>query len=97
MVNEPLTCLRRIWGKARKLINTTNVIPPAPGQEPVARMVLSYNGNVPHIVVLKKNGVFDCDAKYPNWKAVGICSHTVAVAKVNKKLPLFCHTRELYT
>ena len=89
IVNVPLTCLQGIWEKVKRLICTTNAITPAPGQEPEARMVLSCSGNVPHMVVPKKRGEFICDAKCPNWKAMGICSHNVVVAEVNKKLPLF--------
>jgi len=88
MVNIPLSCLQGIWDKAEQLITSANAITPAPGQEPEARMVLSYSGNMPHMVLPKK-GEFCCDSKCSNWKAVGICSHTVAVAEVNHKLPQF--------
>ena len=58
IVNVPLTCLQGVWEKAKKLVSTPNAITPAPGQEPEARMVLSYSGNVPHMVVPKKGGDF---------------------------------------
>ena len=89
IVNVPLSCLRGVWEKAEKLIGTINAITSAPGQQPVARMVLSYSGNVPHMVLPKKIGDFSCDAKRPNWKAMAICSHTVAIAEVNGKLQQF--------
>lgn len=89
----PLACLQGVWEKAKRLISTINAITLAPGQEPEARMVLSYSGNVPHMVVPKKSGEFSCDAKCPNWRAMGICSHTVAVAEVNKSYHSFCCTR----
>ena len=41
------------------------------------------------MVLPKMGGDFSCDAKCPNWKAMAICSHTVAVAEVNGKLQQF--------
>ncbi len=35
----------------------------------------------------QKGGGFVCDADCPNWKALGICAHSVAVAELCKKLP----------
>ena len=87
-VNIPLNCLEGVWAKASELVNTSNAIVPAPGQDPEARMVLSYSGKLPHMVTPTKGG-FSCDSNCPNWKAMGICSHTVAVAEVNKKLQQF--------
>ena len=87
-VNIPLNCLEGVWAKASELVNTSNAIVSAPGQDPEARMVLSYSGELPHTVTPTKGG-FSCDSNCPNWKAMGICSHTVAVAEVNKKLQQF--------
>ena len=85
----PFSCLEGVWTKASQLIRTTNAIVPAPGQDPEARMVLSYSGKAPHMVLPKKGGEFCCDSNCPNWRAMGICSHTVAVAEINNKLPQF--------
>ena len=89
LVNVPYKCLEGIWGKAKDLINTENAIVPAPGQDPTARMVLSYSGQMPHLVTPKKGGDFACDSNCANWKAMGICSHSVAVADINDKLMEF--------
>ena len=93
-VNIPLSCLEGVWAKAIQLINTSNAIVPAPGQDPEARMVLSYSGKLPHMVTPNKGGEFCCDSNCPNWKAMGICLHTVAVAEVNKKLQQFLSSRK---
>ena len=86
LVNIPITCLEGIWIKARKLIETDGAIAPAPGQLPEARMVLSYSGKPPHMVTPKKNGDFSCDSSCPNWKSLGMCSYSVAVAETNGRL-----------
>ena len=87
LVTVPLNCLESVWAKA---INTSNTIVPLPGQDPEARMVLSYSGKLPHNYYGNtkqiKGGEFCCDSNCLNWKIKGICSHTVAVAEVNKKL-----------
>lgn len=57
-------------------------------------MVLSYSGKTPHMVTPKKGGDFSCDSSCPNWKPMGICSHSVAVAEVNGKLSQFLLTRK---
>lgn len=67
---------------------TTNEITPAPGQDPEARIVLSYSRNTPHMVTPKKGGDFCCSQRCPNWKAMGICSHTV---KSITSRSSFCH------
>ena len=81
--------LEGIWTKASEQISTNDAIVPVPGQDSGARMVLSYSGKVPHMVTPKKRGEFSCDSSCPNWKSMGICAHSVAVAEVNKKLPQF--------
>ena len=76
-----------------RFISTNDAIVPAPGQDLVARMVLSYSGKIPHMVTPKKGGEFSCDSSCPNWKSMGICAHSVAVAEINKKLTQFCLLR----
>ena len=44
-------------------------------------MVLSYSGKPPHLVTPKQTGDFSCDSSCSNWKLLGICSHSVAVAE----------------
>ena len=43
-VSIPSQCLQGIWTKASQLIKDKSAIVPAPGQEPEAKMVLSYSG-----------------------------------------------------
>ena len=83
-VNLPLTCIEGIWRKAIELINNPNAMSHAPGQSPESRMVLSYSGKNPHLVTATKGGSYNCDSHCPNWKSLGLCVHTVAVAEVNK-------------
>ena len=85
-VNIPIKCLEGIWTKASELISTNDAIVLAPGQDSGARMVLS---KVPHMVTPKKGREFSCNSSCPNWKSMGICAHSVAVAEVNKELPQF--------
>ena len=85
----PLTCVEGIFRKAKELLLKENAIVPAPGQSSEARMVLSYTSKVPHMVTPTKGGVFSCESSCPNWKSIGICSHSVAVAQVNGKLEDF--------
>ena len=87
--NLPLTCVEGIFRKAKELLRKENAIVPAPGQSFEARMVLSYTNKVPHMVTPTKGGVFSCESNCPNWKSLGICSHSVAVAHVNGKLQEF--------
>ena len=54
--------------QAAELISTENVVVPAPGQDPTARLVLSYSGRMPHLVKPKKGGGFGWDSKGANWK-----------------------------
>ena len=75
-------------------METGGAIAPAPGQPSEARMVLSYSGKTPHMVTPKKIGDFSCDSSYPNWKSLGICSHSVAVAETNGQLRLFIIKKE---
>lgn len=88
-LNIPISCLEGIWSKASKLLVTDGALTPAPGQSSKARMVLSYSGRVPHMVVPKKNGEYSCDSNCPNWNSMGICSHCVVVAHINGELSEF--------
>lgn len=86
-MNVPIACIEAIWHKAAELLQTDSAMVPAPGQSPDARMVLSYSGKQPHLVVpSKKGGGFDCDTNCPSWKCLRFCSHTVAVAELHGKL-----------
>ena len=82
---------------AKKLMETDGAIAPAPGQLPEARMVLSYSGKPPHMVTPKRNGDFSCDSSCPNWKSLGICSHSVAVAETNGRLQEFLSAKKKKT
>ena len=41
-----------------------------------------------------QQGDISCDSSCPSWKSMGICSHGVAVAEVNKKLSLFLSAKK---
>jgi len=77
-----------IWKKASELLSTPGAIGFAPGLAPQARTVISKTHSGFHTVVPGKGGRFSCD-NCPNYKSLGICSHTVAVAEVNHVLPQF--------
>ena len=87
--NLPLTCVEGMWMKAIKLLQEENAVVPAPGQSDEARMVLSSSSKTPHMVVPTKGGGFSCDSNCPNWKSMGLCAHSVAVAHSNGKLQEF--------
>ena len=91
LVSIPQKC---IWIKARQLLHTDGAIVVAPRQLPEARMVLSYSGKPPHMVTPPQNVDFSCDASCPNWKPLGICSHSVAVAEMNGKLQKFLSAKK---
>ena len=85
----PINCLQGIWNKAAELLKTENAIVAPPGSDNGAKFVLSYRGSKPHLVTPKKTEVFACDSECPNWKALGICAHSVAVAEMSGKLSVF--------
>jgi len=93
-VSIPLKRLEGIWGKATQLLSSDGAIAPAPGQNSEARMVLSYSGKATHLVVSSKTGNFICDFNCPNWKGLGICSHSVVVAVVNGQLQEFLSAKK---
>ena len=88
-VTIPQPCLQGIWKKAEELLNSPGSITAAPGNSEEARMVLSRSGQRPHLVVPCKGGKYKCDPNCANFKSLGICSHSVVVAEVNKKLSEF--------
>ena len=87
-VSIPLASLQGIWHKASELLSTSENIVSAPGCDPAARLVASRTGKRPHLVLPTKAG-FKCDSDCPNFKSLGICSHTVAVAQLNDQLSHF--------
>ena len=46
----PLVTLQGIWSKATSLLQGENTITPAPGKDRLARAVISYHSDTPHIV-----------------------------------------------
>ena len=77
-----------IWKKASELLMSEGGIATAPGLASQARTVISKTRPGFHTVVPGKGGRFACD-NCPNYKSLGICSHTVAVAEVNGMLSDF--------
>ena len=57
-------------------------------------MVLSYSRKNAHMISYIKTGDFACDANCLNWKGLGICSHSVAVAEVNGQLKEFLRLKK---
>ena len=88
-VNIPEPVLDGAWKKATNLLTSTNAITKAPGSDEKAHSVISSTGNLPHMVTLRKNGQYVCDKSCANWNSLCICSHTIAVAKLNRDLSLF--------
>ena len=87
VVSIPLPCLEGIWKKATELLNTPQSVALAYPDE--ARMVMSQSGHHPHLVLPCKGGHFKCDGDSLNFKSLGMCSHSVAVAELNKQLKEF--------
>ena len=87
-VSNVMNCIEGIWNKAANLWKTKDAIVPAPGVKN-GKFVLSYRGTKPHLVAAKTSTVFACNADCPNWKGLGICAHSVAVAKLSNILPEF--------
>ena len=85
-VSIPLSCLQGIWIKATELLNTSRAITSAPGHPEKARTVMSRSGQRPHLVLPCKGSQFKCDSDCVNFKSLGICSHSVAVAEINQQL-----------
>ena len=88
-VSVPLDSLKGIWQKAEELLQSPEGMSSAPGHPEQARMVLSRSGKRPHLVLPCKGGRFKCDADCLNFKSLGLCSHTVAVAECNSVLSDF--------
>jgi hypothetical protein len=85
----PLVTLDAMWSKAGELLSAENAITTAPGSDKKARMVLSYSSEIPHLVRSRSGGQYICDDNCPHWKSARICSHSLAVAEVNKELSTF--------
>ena len=82
----PLPCLKGIWSKAETLLNSPTAMSSAPGCSKQSRMVKSYGGKRPHMVVPGKGGSYKCDDGCANFKSLSICAHTVVVAELNGSL-----------
>ena len=87
-VHIPMNYIEGILNKAANIRKTKDAIVPAPGVKN-GKFVLSYRGTNPHLVVAKTSTVFACNADCPNWKGLGICAHSVAVAELSNILPEF--------
>ena len=85
----PLPCLQGIWNKDTELLNTSRAVTSASGHPEEAKMVMSSSGQRPHLVLPCKGSRFKCDSDCLNFKSLGICSHTLVVAELNKSLQEF--------
>ena len=84
----PLSIYQGIWEKATHLLCQEGSMAPAPGYPPEARTVQSTSKTGFHLVTSASNGRFSCDCA--NYRSLNIiCSHSVVVAEVNKKLGHF--------
>ena len=88
-VAVPKTVLCAIWNKATELLNDSESICRPPGCNAKDRLVKSSSGLRPHLVTFKKGGQYACDNECPNWKSMGVCSHSVAAAQDNNDLSTF--------
>ncbi len=88
-VAVPLSVLEGIWEKAEQLLGTENGIAPASGCDPKACMFKSTSSTRPHLVIAKMKGQYIRDNTCGNWRSLGICSHSVAVAEQNGELQDF--------
>ena len=79
--------LKAVWKKAEELINDKDAIVKAPGGTDF--LVKSYSNPRPHLVKVKKGGQYCCDSDCPNWKSLGLCSHSVATAEKDGNLQCF--------
>ena len=80
-IGLPVAALEAMCAKAKELTETDGAITLAPGQSPLARMVLSRTGKRPHLVTPKRKGGFACDDDCPQYCSSGLCSHVIAVAE----------------
>ena len=78
--------LNATWTKARELLTDEKSICMVPGDNSKDCIVKSSSG---HIVTAKKTGQYACDGECPNWKSLGVCSHSVAAAEDNNDLNAF--------
>ena len=69
------------------MLQSKDAIASAPGYPTEARTVKSYSKTGFHLVVPGRNGKYTCDC--PNFQSLSICSHSVSVPELNKKLPDF--------
>ena len=90
-IKLPYSTAEGIWHKASILVSEVNAVVPRCG--PKDKMVKSKSGSVPHFIsVLDDGAIYKCDDKCPQYKAIHICSHVVAAAKISGDLDKFlCH------
>ncbi len=86
----PLITLQMIWSKAESLLNGDDMITPIPGKDKLARAVIPFHSETPHIVRKKGSSQFVCDSNCVQWKASNICSHTVAVSNFSRLFAAIC-------
>ena len=85
----PKAVLCAIWNKATELLNEPGSICKSPGGNAKDRIVKSTSGSRPHLISFKKGGQYACDSDCPNWKSLGVCSHSVAAAQDNNDLSAY--------
>ena len=84
--------LEAIWTKAKELLNDPKAICMVPGGNEKDRIVKSSSGLRPHVATAKKMGKYSGDTECPNFKSLGICSHSVAAAEDNGDLQEFVNS-----
>ena len=78
--------LKSLTAKAKQLVKDNTV---REGFEPNTYFIKSSSKPAPHIVKSSSNGKFLCDSDCLGYKARKICSHVIAVAFAQNKLPQF--------
>ena len=81
-LNTLLTCLEGIWEKAKQP-SLKELLPQHQDR------IHKQEWCAPHMVTPKKGGGFSYDSSCPNWIALGVCSHFVAVVEINGRLVQF--------
>ena len=86
----PYTVLSGIWQKAHTLLSDPTLISNIPGGSSKDKFVFSRSGNAPHLVKwINQSLSYKCGDNCMNYKAINICSHTVATSQRNDDLEAF--------
>ena len=94
MLNAPGEVIEGIWSKSTELLTNPDAMSRIPGSGNKDRFVLSRSSMNPHAVKFQSK-TYTCDERCLHFKSLALCSHTVAVAEVNKELLGFLQTLQM--